>query len=197
MLLGRWTSSAIEKYIQQAALQVLPEISSQALHHEALPRRAEPLAALLDQPGRTPAAPAPATPTVVKPVMDHSPEIAALQSAHHTLEGLVQDLRNSFAALSKAVPKPDHNLVVRCKSMVVHLGMDFERDNWPSTWRTKCGWPYGASKFFRVPSVVAPYRECRKCFNLEDSSDESARPDSAPSQHSSSDSDSTASSAVD
>lgn len=194
MLLGRWSSSAIERYTQQAAVQALPTIPSQVLHGERK---------TVDVPAGVPSAAAPATPGAM--VVQGLPVVASqekgqlheLRSAHDSLEQLVHQMRADVTALGQVVPKPERNFVVRCKSLVAHLGMEFERENPPVNWRTRCGWPYGGARFFRVPAVAHPYRSCRKCFNLDDSSDDQGDEQSPRSRQSSSGSDSTASSADD
>lgn len=193
MLLGRWTSSAIERYTH---LQVVPMVTEQALHGDAIAALAPPTVH---------SQPVPSTPAqqvhVVQQVVDSDGEqrrhVEALQTAHESLEQLVHRMKADVQALTDSVPKPETNFVVRCKSMVAHLGLDFERDNNPVQWRTKCGWQYGTSRFYRIPNVALPFRSCRKCFNLEDSSDDNAEVESRDTQGSSSDSGSSASIAGD
>lgn len=196
MLLGRWSSSAIEKYVQQAALQIIPEVTGFAL------TGTQPGHADIAETAST-ACPVPSSivqPAVVEPASDQiasGGQMAALQEAHQSLQQLVTTMQAEIQALKHAVPESEQNLVVRSRSHVVHLGTDFERDNPPTAWRTKCGWPYGTSNFFRVPSVAHPFRCCRKCFNSEFSSDDSDQAESHDSNGSQSASDSSASSVDD
>ena len=132
-LLGRWSSSAVERYVQHAPLSVVPEIPHRVLHAED-PHPERP------QHGGREAVTAPATPAV--------------------------------ASLRAALAPPERSLVVRPRSSVVHIAVVDEQANVPQIWQTRCGWQYGLAKFYRVPSVVSPMRQCLKCF--QNSSDPTA-----------------------
>ena len=172
-LLGRWTSTAVERYIQQAGLQVVPKVSMQALHGVDADSTARASGAALASPtsaSRTPAVVAPATPSAqIAPV--NSAAVVSLREAHSSLESLVQQLGADVQSLRHIVMAPETVLVVRCRSLVVHIGAPNEAQNNPSEWRTRCGWPYGVARFFRVQSVTPPYRPCKKCHHLDESSD--------------------------
>lgn len=84
-------------------------------------------------------------------------------------------LQAEVRQLQTSIKRPSENLVIRPRSSVVHLGMSDEVQNEPRLWRTKCGWQYGLSRFFRVAVLSETQRQCRKCFstNVIDTQDSS------------------------
>ena len=155
-LLGRWSSSAVERYVQHAPLLVVPEIPHRVLHAEDLPPERFPQ-------GARAAAPAPATRTVVVTPSGNNfpPEVPQrITSMGHQLEVLSTEV----ASLQAALAPPERSLVVRPRSSVVHIAVVDEQANVPQIWQTRCGWQYGLAKFYRVPSVTPPMRQCLRCF---------------------------------
>eukprot|EP00438_Fugacium_kawagutii_P016783 Skav217461 [mRNA] locus=scaffold1405:68992:70746:+ [translate_table: standard] len=174
-LLGRWTSTAIERYTQDAGLMVTPTIPSRVLGGDSAGRLEPPLIST-----QTPATPqfstsvAPRTPSrsaAAQPPPPQNKMVQDLQSAHHSLTQLVTQLSSDVSALKQSVPATDQVLVVRCRSRVVHLGACDEVLNNPEAWRTRCGWNYGLARFMRVPAISHPLRACKKCHGHEGSSD--------------------------
>lgn len=160
-LLGRWSSSAVERYTQQAALSVVPQVPSQVLsgapRHQLqmVPKTVvNPTSGLV-----TPGVAAPATPARV--VHQKDPNDDKIQQLQKQLE----DLKLSLTTLKAVIKPPDQVLIVRPRRHVVHKGIVEEQSNNPQLWKTQCGWAYGVSSFFRVQHVVAPFRRCAKCFH--------------------------------
>ena len=160
-LLGRWSSSAVERYTQQAALSIVPQLPQRVLSKTPDTSRAmAPKVALNPMSGlTTPACVAPTTPSgVAVKVPTGDNKIAQLQKQLASLQISVDALRASIKA-------PDEVLIVRPRRHVVHRGAADEQANTPQFWKTQCGWSYGVSNFCRVQSVVPPFRHCAKCFH--------------------------------
>ena len=169
-LLGRWTSNAIDRYLQAAPLVQLPRVSQTALHGFGEPPRTIDVDLVTVGEQSAPSgvinlteddpAPAPclSSGTVQK--------IRALSSELGSLQKSVDDLR-------EVVHTPAEILVHRKRSSVVHQGEADEKLHPPMDWRTKCGWMYGFANFYRVASVQGEFRRCRKCFRNQISSGES------------------------
>lgn len=160
-LLGRWTSTAIERYTQQAGLVTTQGIPTTVL--SGVSTCSMPATQML-QIGA-----APATPAVQRVASQRdSRDLKELREAHETLSNLVATLDHDVAALRTAVMHTDTSLIVRCTSQVVHRSQVDEVSNNPSEWRTRCGWQYGSARFFRVADVSGDLRRCRKCFSQFD-----------------------------
>ena len=159
-LLGRWASSAIDRYIQQAPLRAaVPNLPHQVLS-----------GSLLASPSSGPAT-STSGPILAGAV---SPETNRLSNEVKNLRLGLQEAQSSLSALQAAVRAPSVRLVVRRRATIVHLADPSEHDTEPSQWRTPCGWSYGLASFFRVPSVASRHRQCRKCFHIQsDASDSS------------------------
>ena len=187
-LLGRWTSLAIQRYTQEAALAVVPDIPSQVLNDDEIlqwlpgPCSATPARHLsVDQDDHRP-------PTV--PVDDRA--ITALRKTSTSQQDQIHRLSGELEQLKAAITKPQFAFVKRVRSHVVHLGSMVELSNPPRRWRSKCGWSYGTSNFLRVAEIVTPLRKCKKCFEMGNgsSSDDSADSDGSHVSDTSSSSDS-------
>lgn len=160
-LLGRWSSSAVERYTQQAALSIVPQVPFQVLSG-APPHQRQTVPQAFVNPASglvTPGVVAPATPARVTQPKD--PNDTKVQQLQQQLE----DLKLSVATLKAVIKPPDQVLLVRPRRHVVHKGIVDEQSNNPHLWKTQCGWAYGASSFFRVQHVVAPFRHCARCFH--------------------------------
>lgn len=95
------------------------------------------------------------------------PEVAReLQSTAATQSAQIEVLRAELHNLAKAIKPPDEVMVVRPRSSVVHKSSCDEIQNPPAQWRTRCGWKYGTSRFFRVGVMADTQRFCRKCFDV-------------------------------
>ena len=150
LLIGRWSSHAIQRYIQEAALL----------------RPCRPLGTNDD--------------TQARPSIEPADELAELRSK---LE--------SVAAKVALMNTPPKYVVIR----KAHLPDPREHGAVPAEWRTKCGRPYGLTRFRRSDILDQP---CRQCFpntpDAEGASSETEvmdrRSDESSSSSSSSDSDS-------
>ena len=160
-LLGRWSSTAVERYTQEAALSIVPQVPQKALGMTASQvTGVAPRIALSAAGGTvTPMLAAPATPSGVtaKSTKDDG-KISQLQTQ-------LASLQISVEALKSSIKTPEEVLIVRPQRHVVHKGATDEHVNNPQVWRTLCGWSYGVSKFFRVQGISPPFRRCAKCFH--------------------------------
>ena len=169
-LLGRWSSTAVEPYTQQAGLVSVHEVSHQALSsattagfRPAVPATPAPCSVMPGTPG-----------TVAGSGQRETREVRELRQAHSQLSTLVNRLESDLTNIQAAMVKNDTSLVVRSKSTVVHKGLPDEIRNSPCDWRTFCGWQYGCARFFRVAEVSGDLRKCRKCFPSCESDSNSA-----------------------
>eukprot|EP00438_Fugacium_kawagutii_P003340 Skav206167 [mRNA] locus=scaffold1545:303704:318481:- [translate_table: standard] len=155
-LLGRWSSSAVERYVQQAPLLQLPKISWQVLGG------GQPAAPVIDV-DQLEAHPPQAEPVDVEEDTENVPMPGATLG-DASLREEVAKLRDQVSGLANIVLEPTEVLIHRPKFHIVHVGMVDEKRNPPLTWRSKCGWAYGQSQFYRLSSVFTTFRKCRKCF---------------------------------
>lgn len=160
-LLG-WSSHAVERYTQDAALTIVPQVSHQVLRGAPPTLTADPPRAFL------PTAHVLHEPTVGGPSALPGVADDLLQSVDDRIKPLqkqLEALKVSVTSLKAAVKAPDEVLITRPRRQVVHRGVTDERANNPQLWRTQCGWSYGVSRFFRVLAIVEPFRPCAKCFH--------------------------------
>lgn len=151
-LLGRWSSSAVEKYIQAAPLALVPELPEQILA-EGQPQLWTGAASSMTD-SNPPSGPRYISEPTDVP-MGFDPQL---------MEDDMKRLASQLADVKSMIETPLDHLVVRPRQNVMHLGTQFERINNPQLWRTKCGWNYGVSRFFRIPHMSDEFRQCRKCF---------------------------------
>lgn len=159
-LLVRWSSAAVQRYVQDAPLENLPDVSI-----EALTGISKNPIIYLDQ-----------TKDEVLDVEDdektvaalHPPQTHQLQEECSRAKEQVETLRTQLAALRNTIFEPEDIYIHRPKSHIVHKGAVDERKNHPLVWKTFCGWPYGQSKFYRLTSLSTMLRGCRKCFRDQD-----------------------------
>ena len=195
-LLGRWSSSAVERYIQHAPLSMVPQIPSDVLTHSG-PQRSTVGGTVGTAVGPAPATPAP------PPARDDGRNLPSqsfqgrfISDPEEGRSGQAQlaaqkrrlkSLQGEVASLRKAIKPPSEVLVVRPRSSVVHRSVIDEHHNPPDTWRSVCGWKYGCTRFFRVGVVSDTQRFCKKCF------EDSERPESDGAEDSKEDSDTSSS----
>ena len=195
-LLGRWSSSAVERYIQHAPLSMVPQIPSEVLTHSG-PQRSTAGGTVGTAVGPAPATPAP-TPArddgrnlpsqSLQGRFISDPEEGRSGQAQLTAQRRrLKSLQGEVASLRKAIKPPSEVLVVRPRSSVVHRSVIDEHHNPPDTWRSVCGWKYGCTRFFRVGVVSDTQRFCKKCF------EDSERPESDGAEDSKEDSDTSSS----
>ena len=162
-LLGRWTSMAIQRYTQESALAVVPDVPDQVLRGNdlfSLLHGVEASSLATSPPARDPESTADASSVA------HA-SIVKLEAASDRQQAQVQKIQSDLAKLQAAVTRPQFAFVKRVRSTVVHIGSTVELSNPPSRWRSKCGWMYGASNFLRVAEIVTPLRKCKKCFEMQ------------------------------
>ena len=161
-LLGRWTSSAIQRYTQDSALVRVPQIPQQILTPDQQPGTIQlTMAASASQP---------------EPVVVEGPvTTAARPKATASNE---RGLRAELEKLREAIARPGETFVFR-RARILHRASTVEDHNIPSSWRTTCGWTYGLSTFLRTSSVQDGTRRCKKCFDLNSSSDSSSDSESS------------------
>ena len=161
-LLGRWSSSAVERYIQSAPLTSVPSVPSGVLGQQDLSLpvslAATPAHAAAGTP--SPSTPAPVVQQIVRTTNQPDERVPALA-------GQMATLQQELHAIRGLISTPDTTLICRPRSRVVHLAMIDEVSNVPQVWQTKCGWSYGLSRFFRVPVIVDRFAKCKKCFPPE------------------------------
>ena len=153
-LLGRWTSSAIQRYTQDSALVRVPQIPQQILAPDHQPGTVRVTMA------------APSTPCP-EPAVPEGPKLkAAKPKASASGE---RGLRAELERLREAITRPGETFVFRPRARILHRASSVEDHNIPASWRTTCGWAYGLSTFLRTTSVQDGTRRCKKCFDLSSS----------------------------
>ena len=178
-LLGRWSSMAIQRYVQQSHLAVVPSVPEQLLNNRPS-QLLQTEASTGSVVAQTSQAVSPTTPPGRDlPPADNQPVPSPCRSSTRwrlnmeTQNDKIDDLAKQVADLTLALAPPAQSFVVRKRSNIVHQGFTYETYNQPSVWKTPCGWSYGCSNFFRVPVVDTTHVKCKKCFNIDDTVDSS------------------------
>ena len=184
--LGRWSSQAVLRYIQDAPLQVLPRVAATALLQgaqswadsssgcrPAVVADDEAADAEHEQPrkrGRKPHR-APAGETQASAVTSKGLDFVVVQPGGAELQPLgveqqVESLRSSVDALKVAVGhlQDAETFIVQGRSRKYHKPAVNERANAPATWRSVCGWQYGLSRFHRTFGLADGANLCKRCF---------------------------------
>eukprot|EP00438_Fugacium_kawagutii_P031607 Skav220683 [mRNA] locus=scaffold4902:39183:40898:- [translate_table: standard] len=173
-LLGRWTSMTILRYTQQAGLNLLPGIPDIVLNNSSDLSAFAIAPAVPSQSGHG------APEQNVRPRKSQAasseapPRSAPVESVD---PAALQALRDELTQLKQLVSVKDVRAVyvIRTRSHIVHLGSSHELSNPPKSWRTRCGWGYGSSNFLRICEINSPLRRCKKCFDIDGSSDSEAQ----------------------
>lgn len=186
-LLGRWTSMSVQRYTQDAALILTPELPEAVLGERPMTTDNSALPSAVTGPQSAPQA-TPADP-VHHSTESHEATIRRLDSLDQRHSQDMAILRGQLASLKESVAKPAHAFVKRIRSCIVHIGSMHELSNPPFQWKSRCGWQYGTANFLRVTDIVRPLRKCRKCFDLggQSSSEGSSTSSSIVSEDTSSD----------
>lgn len=183
-LLGRWSSSAVERYVQFALLAVVPDIPRQILQGETPQTHGGQVV-----PPTPTMVQAPSTPAA-RATRQASEQPQMISPPFPEVDARFDSLQAEIASIKTALKKPDANLIIRHHSSVVHESVIDEQANHPSVWQTRCGWQYGIALFYRVPCIQEHMRSCRKCFpdRVEPTGNEDPEGDSSASSDSSSES---------
>ena len=160
-LMGRWSSSAVERYVQAAPLVALSSLTSGVFGQTDLQLPATMGSSGSRQPFTPVPAPAPSTPSGTQIVQTKDVRVTEVRSRLGHLEEEVKVIR-------ELIKKPEQSLIVRPRSSVVHKSIVDEQSNLPQVWQTKCGWAYGCARFFRVQEMDSGFQPCKKCFPDQD-----------------------------
>ncbi|CAE6943486.1 unnamed protein product [Symbiodinium sp. CCMP2592] len=133
MLLGRWSSAAIYKYVQSTPLLQLPSATHQVFQGIA----GDAVNVQTELHGAASLAASSAASQPDNQAIDLTQELATLQE--------------EVSFLKKAASEPPETLVRSVRSLLVHRIRVNEKSNPPRKWKTVCGWPYGLRNFMRVP----------------------------------------------
>lgn len=157
-MLGRWSSSSVERYVQNAPLNSVPSLPSGVFGQQDFNL---PVSLVGSQPGPhnvpNPSTPAMAPSVVVQPAATSDDRVPALTA-------VVDSIKQELQIMRGLISTPESIFIARPRSKVVHLARVDEHSNIPQVWQTKCGWSYGCSCFFRVPSIEDRHSKCKKCF---------------------------------
>ena len=169
-LIGRWSSTAVERYTQQAPLAVAPGIPAQALAAggnqpsavlgpaPAQLGNTQAAAAICDAtPGGQNSAATPVEPMAAPgvPAVDFSAELPAIEFIPAPISA------------EKAIAPTDQSTqyIMNCRTKLLHKPAADENTTERAEWQARCGWPYGVRQFFRLNDLPpAPSMLCRRCF---------------------------------
>ena len=132
-LLGRWSSMAVERYIQFAPLSIIPGVPAQVLN--PAPDREVSPRALAHGALRGPVASGLPSPRELPGEGEHE-EARGWQQAFDSTADRLHRVEESVAALQQAVVLPARSYVVRSRSKMVHLAQFDEMANHPSDWKS-------------------------------------------------------------
>eukprot|EP00435_Cladocopium_sp_Y103_P047536 s110_g14.t1 len=190
-LLGRWSSTAVERYVQLAPLTQIEQCGAALLHPSAQRNLGISDGDVIHQAPPVEDCESPPQPVVDVETLGETVEVDDRDPEPVVSVADLQTLRAQVASLRQVVMEPSQILVHRTKSHIVHIGSVSETANNPVHWRTRCGWSYGLSSFFRLQSMQSGFRGCQKCFrddegHLASESDDSSGSDEVADSSSSS-----------
>eukprot|EP00435_Cladocopium_sp_Y103_P022847 s4909_g5.t1 len=165
MLIGRWGSQSIMRYLQET-----------------------PLKAMLNEVGMT-ATPSPSIPipTAIPSGAAHIDQATVndLKADNKAMRGEMDRLKDQLSGLSAELAKmnPEPRWV---RGKKTHIPDPAEHGKPPYAWQSKCGWRYGIAKFDRTDDTG---EQCRKCFGLAPDKQEPEESSANSASYSSSDSD--------
>lgn len=162
-LMGRWSSAAVERYVQAAPMVALPSLPSGVLGQAdvSLPPAIVSSSSAMSQ---TP------TMTSVPQTPNNIPNASNNPSRVSEVKNRLGHLEEEVIMIRELIKKPEMSLIVRPRSRVVHKPSVDEQSNLPQVWQTKCGWSYGCTKFFRLQVLDSGFQPCKKCFPEQDGS---------------------------
>ncbi|CAE7943369.1 unnamed protein product, partial [Symbiodinium necroappetens] len=158
-ILGRWSSFAIQRYVQSAPLAQVPAAASGVLAQDASVNIAidartgiqvniQDDARSGDHQGDRERSPRPAR------RREPRQPIASLQDSVAQQAEAIVEVRSELETLKKAVEPPPQQYIRRPRTGKIHRIAVEEGANAPKHWRTGCGWPYAFRYFDRVTSEM-------------------------------------------
>ncbi|CAE7834138.1 unnamed protein product [Symbiodinium sp. CCMP2592] len=159
-LLGRWSSTAVERYVQAAPLAVAPEIPGRVLAGSYGGTQATDEARRATAGGVAPSPQAPDPPAQME-----SPGAPDDQAEFSRAVLLVDAPPRGPAPGGVGHPPAREDLIYNEKGAKVHRPDPAEATTEQFLWRSRCGaWPYGIRRFFRVSEKPASAAWCARCF---------------------------------
>ena len=172
-LLGRWTSQAVMRYVQEAHLVQLPSLPSAVIGNQSHDRHPGTLSQAV------PATPVRQEQVAVVDKPNEDQEARPSQQAPSVDPEVVRKLQAQIDVIQQAIQKPTQAFVARHRGRVLHVGMLEELHTPPAHWRTKCGWGYGLTNFVRLSEDYPGTRRCQKCFEISADHDSESESDSS------------------
>ena len=174
-LLGRWTSQAVMRYVQEAHMVQLPNLPLAVVgSHEQLRHIGELRLSTTSDPASLPQRSeqiAPEEPLQEETAAAVEPPTAPAFDLSH--------IQAQIDAIQLAIQKPQQAYVARHRGKVLHIGMLEELHTPPQAWKTRCGWSYGLTNFIRLSEIHVGTRRCQKCFGLSEDPDSEDESDSS------------------
>ena len=149
---GRWSSLAIQKYLQAAPLLLVPGTVARALSsgQTSEPARVEQQPMIADSSASS-----------------RAPQAVAEQAVQSCLpargDSDLAALRLQFSDFRDRQSQ-EQTLIVNARSKRAHLPDDGEASNRPELWATACGILYGNMRFFRTSASRPEWPRCKRCF---------------------------------
>ena len=181
-LMGRWSSSAVERYVQTAPLVTAPAVPGVVLGmrpaSSACSGSAGPDAlAIADGPSTGDTRSDPAAATSGGAVASGGTGTTAVDPTPDL--HFVPKAATSAQVVGRAVVDAVPTLIMHARSRKVHRASLDEGAADQGMWAAPCGWRYGGTCFFRLSEYSDGADLCRRCFPGETTGEEAA--DSAPS----------------
>ena len=171
-ILGRWTSHAIQRYVQQAPLTQVPAAASQILSQggsldSSLEAGAGAIQLFSVEGSASTLRDRERSPKRARRAVA-APSSSAVQGSLASSAAAIDTLRAEMSALQRAVEKPAEQFIRQPRSGRIHRIAVEEAANMPKKWRTRCGWPYGCRYFDRITSAPGGSPDlCRRCFEAQ------------------------------
>ena len=183
-ILGRWSSSAIERYVQAAPMALAPDVPSMALAGRAGGGGPTASTAQSIIPATVPYSTQEEPPTV-----PDSPTKAAQRPPNETT--LVPDMRPEEALRAIGAEITHH--IVHARTGKTHRPDPAEDTVGQTLWKAPCGWRYGGYRYYRQTGTPAEATRCKKCWRsdpttIDDDEDQSVASSSGSSDSSTSES---------
>ncbi|CAE7199054.1 unnamed protein product [Symbiodinium sp. CCMP2592] len=169
-LLGRWSSAAVERYVQAAPLAVAPDVPRRILAEDVEIVSVRPAYGDAISQAKAPPALGPQPPLALEdgepaqveapPPEDHSPAVA-FEPGPVRPETVKQ----------VAVAPPEH-LIYNERQKRAHAPDPTEASSDRFLWKARgCSWPYGVRSFYRITELPAGAAKCLRCFPKAPSAD--------------------------